>query len=83
MFERHVDPLKVVQNLILIVSSTDPYFTPKVRVGALKILQFLCELDTHPEFHYNSVRDNPYVTIVILHFQEYVSMAKRFAEVLS
>ena len=68
MFEKHIDPTKVVQNLILIISSKDPYFTSRVRVSALKVLQFLCELDTHPEFRYNNIRDNPYVNIVVLYF---------------
>lgn len=83
MFELHVDPAKIVQNLILIISSPDPYFTPKVRVAATKMLEFLCELDTHPEFRYSDERNNPYFEVVTKNYQDYVSISKRFAEFYS
>lgn len=83
LFQKNLDPTKVVKNLIEIISSRDPYFTPKVRVSALKVLQFMSELDTHPEFRYNHIHDNPYFTVMINYFQEYVSMARNFAETLS
>ena len=83
MFEKNLDPAKIVQNLILIVSSPDPYFTAKVRTGALKVLEFLCELDTHPEFRYSDERSNPYFEAILKNFQEYVSISKKFAEFYS
>ena len=83
MFESHMDPAKVIQNLILIVSSSDPYFTPKVRVSAIKVLEFLCDLDTHPEFRYSDERNNPYFEVICKSFQDYVSISKRFAEFYS
>ena len=83
LFESHMDPAKVVQNLILIIGSSDPYFTPKVRVSAIKVLEFLCELDTHPEFRYSDERTNPYFDVICKYFQDYVSICKRFAEFYS
>ena len=83
MFEKNLDPAKIVQNLILIVSSPDPYFTAKVRTGALKVLEFLCELDTHPEFRYSDERSNPYFEAILKNFQDYVSISKKFAEFYS
>lgn len=63
-----MDASKVVQNLILIVSSSDPYFTPTVRVSSFKMLEFLCELDAHPEFRYSDERANPFFEVAVRHF---------------
>lgn len=78
-----MDPVKVVQNLILIVGSTDPYFTPRVRVSALHVLLFLCELDTHPEFRYSDERANPYFEVITKNFEEFAMIVKRFSEFYS
>ena len=67
----------------MIIGSPDPYFTPKVRVSAIKVLEFLCELDTHPEFRYSDERTNPYFEAICKNFQDYVSICKRFAEFYS
>lgn len=82
-FDSHMDPTKVVQNLILLVSSPDPYFSASARVSSLKMLEFLCELDSHPEFRYQDERKNPYFDVVVRHFQDYVSIANKFAEFYS
>lgn len=44
------------------------------------MLEFLCELDTHPEFKYKSERSNPYFEVVLKNFQEYVSISKKFGD---
>jgi len=47
------------------------------------VLEFLTELDMHPEFKYSSERSNPYFEIVLKHFQAYVSISKKFADFYS
>ena len=83
MFEQHVDPAKTVQNLILIIGSQDAYFTPSVRVCATKVLEFLCGLETHPEFRYSDERNNPYFEVITKNYQDYVSISMKFAEFYS
>ena len=69
--------------MVFIIGSPDPYFTPKVRVASLRLLEFLSELDTHEQFRYQDERSNPYFEVILKHFQEYVSIIKNFAEFYS
>ena len=53
LFEEAVNPQKIVQNLVLIISNPQStQFTSKIVVSVLKVMHRMSVLSSHPDFDY-------------------------------